>query len=98
MAITAPCKALKAARPKAPRAMERAAIGRQVDESLERIAELEDELARTPARTIADVGVLLRWIDAANKRGEGRAIPVVNSPSPIVAIVVFPSCRQDWRL
>ena len=74
MAITAPCKALKAPWPKAPRAIERAAIGRQVDQSLERIAELEDELQSTPARTVADVAVLLRRVYAANERGDGLAI------------------------
>ena len=40
-------------------------IGRQVDRSLERIAELEDGLLSIPVRAIADVAVLLRWIEAA---------------------------------
>ena len=52
----------------------RTAIGRQVDASLERIAELEGELLSTPARTAADVAVLLPRIYAANERGDGMAI------------------------
>ncbi len=58
-------------RPKAPRALRRAEMGRQIDDALAEIRELEQEIALARASTLADAAVQLRrlaaWIDGANE-------------------------------
>ena len=62
---------LQRARPKAPGALRRAEMGRQIDDALTEIRELEQEIALARASTLADAAVQLRrlaaWIDRGNE-------------------------------
>ena len=61
---------LQRERPKAPGALRRAEMGRQIDDALAEIRELEQEIALARASTLADAAVQLRrlaaWIDASS--------------------------------
>ncbi len=54
-----------------PGALQRAEMGRQIDDALAEIRELEQEIALARASTLADAAVQLRrltaWIDGANE-------------------------------
>ena len=62
---------LQRERPKAPGALRRAEMGRQIDDALTEIRELEQEIALARASTLADAAVQLRrlaaWIDGGNE-------------------------------
>ena len=55
---------LSRAWPKEPGAVARAEIGRKVEGALVRIGELQNAIATSPARTLADAAVKLRRLDA----------------------------------
>ncbi len=58
-------------RPSLPDALGRAGAGQRIDELLDEIAELQQEVEKSPAETLADAAVQLRrlaaWIDGANE-------------------------------
>ncbi len=58
---------LQRERPRAPRVLQRAEMGRQIDDALAEIRELERQIALARASTLADAAVQLRrlaaWID-----------------------------------
>ncbi len=62
---------LQRERPRAPRALQRAEMGRQIDDALAEIRELERQITLARASTLADAAVQLRrlaaWIDGANE-------------------------------
>ena len=62
---------LQRERPKAPGALRRAEMGRQIDDALDEIRELEQEITLARASTLADAAVQLRrlaaWIDGTNE-------------------------------
>ena len=59
------------ARPRMSDALARAGAGQRIDELLDEIAELQQEVEKSPAETLADAAVQLRrlaaWIDGANE-------------------------------
>ena len=57
-------ESLSRAWPKEPHAVARAEIGRQVDDALARIGELQYAIVAFPADTLADAAVKLRRLDA----------------------------------
>ncbi|MGH6660274.1 MAG: hypothetical protein ACREB6_01930, partial [Rhodospirillales bacterium] len=63
-------QALREAWPKAPGAVERAAIGRQVEDAAQRISDLRLAIIGMPARTIAGASVQLRRLAAMLDRTE----------------------------
>ena len=60
---------LKTAWPKGGHVLVRARIGRQVADTLARIADLEHEIATTPARTPAEAAVRRRRLAALERAG-----------------------------
>ncbi len=62
---------LQRERPRAPRALQRAEMGRQIDDALPEFRDLERQIALARASTLADAAVQLRrlaaWIDGANE-------------------------------
>ncbi len=62
---------LQRERPRVPRALRRAEIGRQIDDALNEIRELERQIALARASTLADAAVQLRrlaaWIAGGNE-------------------------------
>ncbi len=59
------------ARPRMSDALARAGAGQRIDELLDEIAELQQEVEKSPAETLADAAVQLRrlaaWIDGGNE-------------------------------
>ncbi len=57
--------------PYLPDALARAGAGQRIDELLDEIAELQQDVEKSPAETLADAAVQLRrlaaWIDGANE-------------------------------
>ncbi len=77
---------LQRERPKAPKVLRRAEMGRQIDDALAEIRVLERQIALARASTLADAAVQLRrlaaWIDGGNETpvrllGSATAAPIV---------------------
>ncbi len=63
-ALLVKCESLSRAWPKEPHAVARAEIGRQMEDALTRIGELQHAIATTPARTVPEAAVHLRRLAA----------------------------------
>ena len=61
---------LHQARPGLPTAMERAKAGERIDGLLDAIAELQRMIDASPAVTLEDAAVKLRWLGAYVDRGQ----------------------------
>ncbi len=60
---------LQTSRPHLPDALARAGAGRQIDELLDEIAELQQSIDNSPAETLQDAAVKLRRLSAYVDRG-----------------------------
>ncbi len=56
-------------RPRTPGVLQRAEMGRQIDDLLDEIAELQQEIMLSPAVTLQDAAVKLRRLSACVDRG-----------------------------
>ena len=69
---------------KAPRALDRWALGKEHDATLACIRDLQDAIARTPARTLADAAVLLRRLNAWLDDGTATELQMLRSALDVV--------------
>ena len=69
---------------KAPRALDRWALGKEHDANLARIRDLQVAIASTPARTLADAAVLLRRLNAWLDDGTVAELQMLRSALNVV--------------